>query len=431
MLRPIERLRTVLAGRRAALAGRRAALAGRWVALAGRPWARRALAGILAGLVVAGAVVGQAINERSRGGTAPPPASGAAGGSFLSRLLPGGRGPNAEARVDQLVQSLPPERKLAQLLLVGFRGTDSSAALVRGLEARDLGGVVLAERNYRDPAQLTDLTAAIQDAADSADHIAPLVMAAQEGGRFSTLSELPPAKAPGRLRSASEASRAAGRAARALKRVGVNGVLAPVLDVGLSGGAGIGARAYSDEQDMVAAYGRATVEAYRRARVLSAPKHFPGLGAANQPTDEGPATIGLSLDELMKRDLVPFAAAIAAGAPAIVIGHGLYESEDFVTPASLSRGISTGLLRGQLGFRGLAITDDLASPAIASPIPDAAVQAIAAGSDMVFISGGPAEQEAAYRRLLDAARRGELEPGRIDEALRRVLRAKAEVRLLR
>jgi beta-N-acetylhexosaminidase len=175
------------------------------------------------------------------------------------------------------------------------------------------------------------------------------------------------------------------------------------------------------------------VNAYKRAGMVSAVEHFPGLGAATQSPDDGPASIGLSLDQLRKRDLVPFAAAIRAGVPAIVISNASYSTDDFVTPATLSRAVSTDLLRGEMRFRGVAIADDLSQPAITTSmsVADAAVQAIAAGSDMIYISGPARGQEAAYRALLHAVRTGAISRARLDEAVTRVLTLKREYGLIR
>jgi beta-N-acetylhexosaminidase len=206
-----------------------------------------------------------------------------------------------------------------------------------------------------------------------------------------------------------------------------------VIDVGLEGDPALGPRAYSDDPRQVAAYAAATVRAYRRAGMFTAVSHFPGLGSASQPTEEGPATVGLSLPELRKRDLVPFRAAFRAGAPGVILSHGLYALDNFTRPASLSRRVATDLLRKQLHFRGVAITDDLADPPITavSSVPDAAVRAIRAGADVVYISGPAGDQQAAYFAVLRAARRHQIPHSRIEEAVSRVLLAKRRFRLIR
>ena len=207
-------------------------------------------------------------------------------------------------------------------------------------------------------------------------------------------------------------------------------VVGPVVDVG-SGP--LGARVYSDDPAEVAGYAEAVVAAYRAKRLFSAAKHFPGLGAADQLTQIGPATVGLGLAELRRRDLIPFRAAIQAGVPAIQLSHALYPMNDFTAPASLTRSIATGLLRDRLGFAGVAITDDLADPAITTSysVPDAAVRALNAGADMLVISGAAGDQEAAYSAVLRAARSGRIARARIADAVRRVLNAKRDYGLIR
>jgi beta-N-acetylhexosaminidase len=118
--------------------------------------------------------------------------------------------------------------------------------------------------------------------------------------------------------------------------------------------------------------------------------------------------------------------------PAVVLSHALYPMNDFTAPASLTRSIATDLLRRRLGFAGVAITDDLADPAITTSysIPDAAVRAVQAGADMVYISGAAGDQQAAYEALLRATQDGDISRRRLDEALRRVLAAKRDYGLI-
>lgn len=358
--------------------------------------------------------------------------------SFLSRLIPppaeGGRADSLVPRgVEVVVNRLPLERKVAQLFLVGFEGVDPTSRFAGDFRARDYGGLVLEARNYENPEQAGGLTNGLSDVSRAAGHLPPLIMTAQEGGDFSEIPDVGPPKPPGRIGSPREAARAASASARDLRRLGINGVLAPVLDVGQSREGGITERSYSDEPERVAEYARATIEAYQRERVLAAPKHFPGLGAATQATEAGPATVGLSLRELAARDLRPFAAAVDVGAKGMVVGHGLYPIDNYVIPASLSSAVSSKLLRGELGFSGLVIADDLASPALTGlsrSVPDSAVDALRAGADMIWISGGAGEREAAYVAVLNAVRKREVSRRRIDDAVTRVLATKREMRLI-
>ena len=391
-----------------------------------------------AGGAVLAATVGDGGPEK------PAEAGGQPGGerrtSFLARVIPpAGEGAEPSAatgvprNVAELVERLPADRKVAQLFLVGFEGQDLTAPVFRQLRRLDLGGIVFGEQNYTDPQQLALLTGEANVIARDEKHVPPWSMTTQEGGEFNQLADLPPATAPFNLASVGQAADEAREAGSALKPLGIIGVLGPVVDVGLAQDTAIGPRAFSDQPELVAEYAKALVKVYRDSRVFAAVKHFPGLGSASQSTERGPANVGLSLEELDKRDLIPFRAAIEAGAPGVVLSHGLYAPDDFVTPGSLSPNIATDLLREELGFKGVAITDDLADASITAlgSVPDSAVQAVKAGADMVQISGSAGDQQAAYVAVLRAVRTGEISEERLDEAVGRVLSAKRDYGLIR
>lgn len=376
-------------------------------------------------------------------GLQPPQASGRGDKplsrhSFLERLIPPPgekvvKGPGVPRSLADLVNGLPLNRKVAQLILAGFRGQDLTAPIYAELRRLDLGGVVIEGRNYQNAGQLAALAGETGVVARQAGNVPPFVFAPQEGGQFSDFPDLPPGRALSDLKTAAEGGQDAFESGRTLRSLGVHGVLGPVIDVGTETGQdAIGPRAFSDDPAAVARFARAALRGYARAGVLAVPKHFPGLGGASIPTDQGPASVGLSLEELERRDLVPFAEAVRAGAPGLMLSHALY-APNYSSPGSLTPAIAGGLLRRQLRFKGIAITDDLASPAISADwtVPDAAIQAIRSGADMVWISGTRAEQEAAHLALVNAVRRGEISLARLNEALLRVLSAKQRFGLIR
>jgi beta-N-acetylhexosaminidase len=392
--------------------------------------------------LTAGVVIGAGQGDEGGGSASIEARAGGAVNrtSFLARIVPAAqgreralKGPAAPRSVRDLARRLPLERKVAQLFLLGFRGTDSGAEIFPRLRRYDLGGVVVARQNYLDPAQLGQLAGDTRTVATEAGHVPPWVLTAQDGAEFNWLPGLPPAQAPAELSSADDAAAQATETATTLRGLNITGVLDPVVDVGSESDSPLSARIYSDATDEVSGYADAVVRAYRAKRLFSAAKHFPGLGAADQLTEIGPATVGLDLDALRKRDLLPFRAAVEAGVPAVVLSHALYAMNDFTQPASLSRSIVTDLLRNEIGFAGVAITDDLADPAISSAysVPDAAVMALEAGADMLFISGSPGDQQAAYAAVLRAVERGRLPRSRLDEAVLRDLHAKWDYGLIR
>jgi len=399
-----------------------------------RPRFLGALAGVAAVALVAGALVGREGGSDEEGVPEAGRGEPTQRVSFLARIVPPAperrstAGPRVPRSISDLARRLPLERKVAQLFLWGFRGQDLQADIYSRLRRLDLGGIVLEKGNYAGAQLLGQQAGEAVVISQQEKHVPPWVMAPQEGGEFNAFSDLPPADAPADLPDADLAGQQAAEAAGTLRPLGVTGVLAPVVDVGPEDEPALGPRVYSDDQEEVAGFADATVTEYRRARVFAAVKHFPGLGAATQPTEEGPAQIGLSLEDLRRRDLIPFRAAFESGAPAVVLSHGLYQVDDFTRPASLSSRIATGLLRRELRFRGVAITDDLADAAItaSASVPDAAVRAVQAGADMVWISGPADDQQAAYVAVLRAARSGQISRRRLDEALLRILVAKQQ-----
>jgi beta-N-acetylhexosaminidase len=390
----------------------------------------------------AGAIVGAGQNDEHRGDALPDRAGEPLDRtSFLAKIVPAGesepprsRGPNVPRSVADLARRLPLERKVAQLFLFGFEGTDLTAEIYRRLRNQDLGGIVLARPNYTgDPALLGQLGAEAGVIARDEGHVPPWVLTIQDGREFNELEGLPPALAGADLASAEDAAAQALETASTMRDLNITGLLGPVIDVGFESGSALGARVYSDDPGEVAAYAKVMVRAFREVRLFGAVKHFPGLGTADQSTQLGPATVGLDLEQLRERDLRPFRAAIQAGAPAVLLSHALYPVSDFTRPGSLTRAIVTDLLRGELRFQGVAITDDLADPAITSSfsVPDAAVEALKAGADFLFISGPAGDQQAAYAAVLAAARRGDIPRRRLNEAVLRALEAKEDYGLIR
>jgi beta-N-acetylhexosaminidase len=357
--------------------------------------------------------------------------------SFLERVIPPPpettSGPAVPRSLTDLAKRLPLERKVAQLFLFGFASTDTRDPVFRDLAKMDLGGVVFGADNYDSPQQLAGLTDFAAHVAKRHKHVPPWLLTTQDGGDFNELGGLPPADAPTDVRSVRDAAVEAAQAASTLRELGINGVLGPDVDVDTSAGGAYARLAFSDLPGQVARYAAATVKAYAREKMLTTPKHFPGLGAATQPTDDGPANVGFSPQQLARRDLVPFKAAFDAGAQGVLVGHGLYSTDEFVTPASQSRALMVDLLRRNLRFGGITVTDDLESPAVkgSQSLPDAAVASVIAGADMVYISGPHSDQTAAYLAVVSAARHREIPAARIQEAVLRVLQVKQRLGLIR
>jgi beta-N-acetylhexosaminidase len=197
---------------------------------------------------------------------------------------------------------------------------------------------------------------------------------------------------------------------------GVRAVFAPVADLAYASGPAADT-GFTDDASRAARLTGAAAEGWKSAGVQPIVGHFPGQGAASGDPEDAPATVGLSLEDLRKRDLIPFATAAKDSAPAIQVSNALYTAFDGVTPASLLPD-AYRLLR-RTGFEGAAVSGDLnaATAATGSSVARAAIDALKAGADLLVIPGDASDQDAAYRAVLDAVRRGRISRARIADAL--------------
>lgn len=325
--------------------------------------------------------------------------------------------------VERFLARAPVERKVAQLFVIGFSGQDREAPILSNLRRRDWGGLVLQDVNYISATQVKGLIAGLRANARLGRDVPPLIAAAQEGGDRSAFADLPPGSqgSVGRKGVAGVAreARAAGKALRAL---GVTMTLAPSGDVAAEGGP-FEKRAFGVDEEFVAKATRAAVQGYLKAKVVPAVGSFPGAGASSQDPDIGPGPVGLSLDELRERDVRPFR-AVAGLAPVVRMSNAIYAAFDGVTPATVLPE-AVRLLRS-LGFRGVVMTANLVGTTgvTGGTVPQAALAALKAGVDLIYIPGSADDQEEAYQAVLSAVRTGRISPARLDGSLRRVLELK-------
>jgi beta-N-acetylhexosaminidase len=291
-----------------------------------------------------------------------------------------------------------------RLVCIGFEGhelPEASAALLRG----GVRTVILFTRNFRDARQLAALTDRIQQAADGQ----ALIMVDQEGGRVQRFRGHGfPDTPSGRCQGAGgmeAVTRANAACARALRAAGIRMNLAPVLDVDSNpANPVIGDRAFGSDPSLVAACGVAAIAAMQGEGVLACGKHFPGHGDTSVDSHLDLPVLPHDMDRLRRVELQPFVAAIRAGIDAIMTAHVRFDRIDPQVPATLSPAVIGGLLRGELGFDGVVITDDFEMQAIAErwDVGEAAVRAVEAGCDLVLVCHRLDRQERAIQALAGA-----------------------------
>jgi beta-N-acetylhexosaminidase len=324
---------------------------------------------------------------------------------------------------------LATRRRIGQLLIGSFPAHDLSVELRALAREFDLGGVILFSRNIESPEQVSELAAE----AEALGAEQPLwVSVDQEGGRVARLKApftvWPPMATLGRSGSEALAARFATALAAELAAVGVTLDYAPVLDIHTNPrNPVIGDRALAETAAEVARLGRAVIRTLQGAGIAACGKHFPGHGDTSTDSHEELPLVEHSPDRLRAVELEPFRAAVAEDVAFIMTAHVLVPSLDETRPSTLSPRVVQALLREELGFGGVILSDDLEMKAVSAryPVPEAAVAAIKAGCDGVLICSGNVDLQAqALEALLKAAENGEIPQARLDAAEARLRRAK-------
>jgi len=312
-----------------------------------------------------------------------------------------------------------------QLLIVGFEGKSAPPELLARIRAGRIGGVVLFARNLGTLDEIASLTRALGEAVPPGDP--PLLVSIdQEGGRVQRIKapfpHWPPMARVG-ARGDEALSEAVGRAVGAeVASVGFNVDYAPVLDVHTNpANPIIGDRAFGTDPDEAARHAIAFWRGLESAGVRGCGKHFPGHGDTATDSHLELPHVDASLERLRAVELPPFARAIAAGLPMIMTAHVRYPAVDDA-PATMSKRWLTDILRGELGFGGVIVSDDLDMKAISAnyDVGEAAVTSLVAGADCFLACRDPEIQDKAERALADAAAHSTAIAARLDESAARL-----------
>lgn len=318
--------------------------------------------------------------------------------------------------------------KVGQLFMLGFLGTSVSKDLAGLMETYRPGGMIVFARNLESADQIAHLTNELQKLARPA----PLLLAIdQEGGRVSRLPAgftiFPPCGVLGQCGSTELAYAVAAATALELRAVGLNMNMAPVLDLNTNPNSPIiGDRAFSADPKQVSELGVATIAGLQDNRVIACGKHFPGHGDTTADSHKELPIMDGTAERLHQMELRPFRFAIEHGLTTVMTAHVLYPGLDPQYPATLSPVILTDLLRHQLGFDGVILTDDLEMQAIVDHygIEEAAVLALQAGADILLICKDQSREVKTMEAVYQAVKDGTLPEQRLETSLRRIARLK-------
>jgi beta-N-acetylhexosaminidase len=319
---------------------------------------------------------------------------------------------------------------IGQKLVIRMDGTTPSADLLGRIERGEVGGVILFGPNITTATALTALTAKLHDAAAAGGQPAFLVAVDQEGGSIKRIPWAPPTISPPEMGRSGSASVARGQGANtgtALHELGIDVDFAPVADVPATTDSFMykAGRTFSFNATTTATVADAFASGLKSKGVLPTMKHFPGLGFATQNTDTAVVTITASKAALAP-GLLPYRTAIGHDIPIIMLSNATYTAYDSIYAAGWSQAIGETLLREDLGFSGVTITDSLDGTANVRGLSSAslAIRAARAGTDMILLTGSEATTSEAYATLLRNAQDGVISRVALEASFDRILALK-------
>ena len=328
---------------------------------------------------------------------------------------------SADEEINKILDSMSDAEKVGQLVMIGIQGTAVDDDSLFMLHQYHIGGITLFDRNLESEENTKKLIAELQKGADEK---LPLFIAVdEEGGPVARMkSFLPPPPAQSEIKTPEEARKSAEDIGNKLKNMGFNLNFAPVADVGTES-----PRYFSSNPNKAAELVGAASAGYHAAGILYTLKHFPGIGRQEVDSHKELSEITATKDELMA-EAKPFVDFIKSGKTDgfIMVSHFKYPALDEQNPASLSKYIMTDLLRKELGYQGIIITDDMEMGAIANSndFREVGVAAIKAGADIVLVCHEYEHETDVYLGILDAVESGEISKERLNDSVRRIIKAK-------
>lgn len=344
-----------------------------------------------------------------------------------------GESVRAESEIKEIIEEMSLEEKVGQLFMVGFSGTEAGENIKNLIENYHVGGIIYFRRNIESPEQTAELSRKLQKLAFRTTPGLPLFISTdQEGGVVTRLqggTHFPGNMTLGAGRSQGLAFKAGKATARELKYSGINMNLAPVLDVNNNpDNPVIGVRSFGGDPELVAEMGTAYIKGLQGEGVIAVGKHFPGHGDTDTDSHLSLPIINHDRERLEKVELYPFRKAVQEDIDSIMTAHVHFPAvEDKTgTPATLSKKVINGLLRKDLEFQGVILTDCMEMKAISeSPgTVEGAVKTLQAGSDQVLISHTYEKQIKAIEEVVKAVKEGKISEKSVDTSLIRILKLK-------
>ena len=345
--------------------------------------------------------------------------------------------PRSEHELKEILDKMSIEEKIGQVVMVSIENKEMDEDLMNWLSDYQIGNIILYGKNISDAPQASHLNQQLQETILSLTDIPALLAVDQEGGNISRIHKgatvFPSNMAVGAARP-DDLYPSAWAMAQELKDMGFNMNLAPVMDVNSNpDNPVINIRSYGDDPDKVSEYGSLWIRGMQENGVIATAKHFPGHGDTDTDSHFDLPVSDKSVQQLMETELVPFRGAIHSGVSAILTSHILFPEIDSEYPATMSQKILTDLLRDEMGYTGVIVSDSLQMAAIRDHygMETAAVQALNAGVDLLILGDGrtlkdtdPDLQTPVITALHEAVRNGSLSTEVLNRAVMNVLKLK-------
>ena len=344
-------------------------------------------------------------------------------------------------QINSILGQLSTEAKVAQLFFITpeqLTGVNSATAFgdmsVTAFTDHPVGGIIYSKNNFTDPAQTAEMLSKANSCSTEVTSLPLFIGIDEEGGRILRLADVPAfniEKTPSMAELSGEGVEdavyhAADQIGAYLKEYGFNVDFAPVADVLIEpSNAVIGDRSFGNDPDLVSKLSSDYMRGLHNNHILSCYKHYPGHGATAADSHDSEAVSERTMDEIRAAELIPFTLGISAGTDFVMTGHisfpNIPETEGL--PATLSSYMITDVLRNELGYDGIVITDALNMGAIRNSYAsaDASVAAFLAGCDMLLM---PEDFEASYNAILEKVNSGEISEDRLNESVYRIIRSK-------
>ncbi|SCH89315.1 beta-N-acetylhexosaminidase [Romboutsia sp. 1001713B170207_170306_H8] len=339
-----------------------------------------------------------------------------------------------EVLINKIITSMTLDEKIGQMILAGFDGTIINEELNNLVNENKVGGIILFKRNIESSSQIKKL---INDVNESNKGVPLFVSIDEEGGRISRISDdmgnFKSASEIGKQNSTEYAYNNGLEIGKVLISHGINMDHAPVLDIySNSKNTVIGDRAFGNDEDIVSTMGVATMKGIQDSGVIPTVKHFPGHGDTEVDSHFGLPIVSKTLDELESFEFIPFKYAIKNNCDVVMVSHIVLENIDRENPATVSSKIINGILRDNLGFNKVVITDDMNMRAITNimSVEDASIKSIQSGSDVILIGGGQETVTSVIEKIKQAVEENDITEERINESLYRILSLKIKYSII-